>query len=255
MYYRQLIEKYRNAYSKLLQFYPAAYYDRFNEGMQQTFSDLLNERAGKGRNLLTCCTWVFIETCLGIIRENIKFIIMRNKNIVRIALVTLAILMIPLVAMQFNKDMVWTLSDFIFAGAVIFVTGLLYELVARQSKNITYRAAFALALGTGFLLLWINAAVGIVGSGANLPNILYMALLAIGFLGAIIARFRPQGLSRLLFLMAGLQAIIAVIALVIEGGREWLQIVALNGFFIVMWAAAALLFQQAGEKNQTTLIK
>jgi uncharacterized membrane protein len=62
-------------------------------------------------------------------------IIMRNKNIIRIALVTAAILAIPLVAMQFTDEVDWGLSDFIIIGALLLGTGLMYELIVKKIGN------------------------------------------------------------------------------------------------------------------------
>ena len=57
--------------------------------MEQTFNDLLRERAEeKRRGLFGFALWMFVETFAGIVRENIIVIIMENKSIIRIALAT-----------------------------------------------------------------------------------------------------------------------------------------------------------------------
>ena len=85
------------------------------------------------------------------------------KNVIYLALVTASILMVPLVAMQFTDEVMWTLSDFVFAGILIFGTGLLYQLATGLTANTAYRAGMGLALATTFILLWINGAVGVIG--------------------------------------------------------------------------------------------
>ena len=63
-------ELYRRCYAKLLRLYPKPYRERFAEGMQQTFMDLLQERRRDGKSLLGYTAWIFVETLAGIVREN-----------------------------------------------------------------------------------------------------------------------------------------------------------------------------------------
>ena len=68
--------------------------------MEQTFNDILRERAEEGKGLFAYALWMFAETFVEIVRENITMLYMQNKNIVRIVIVTAFILLIPLLAMQ-----------------------------------------------------------------------------------------------------------------------------------------------------------
>jgi uncharacterized membrane protein len=53
------------------------------------------------------------------------------QSIARIALTTALFLLIPMVAMQFTQEVVWTLAT-VFAGVVFFgASGLTYVLIAR----------------------------------------------------------------------------------------------------------------------------
>jgi len=79
------------------------------------------------------------------------------------AVVVALILLVPLVAMQFTDEVGWDVADFAVFGALLFGTGLTYELVARKMGRIRYRAAIGVALGAAFLLVWVNGAVGIIG--------------------------------------------------------------------------------------------
>ena len=47
------------------------YYQRFGEGMEQTFNDLLRERAAGRPTLLGRALWMFAETAAGIFKENV----------------------------------------------------------------------------------------------------------------------------------------------------------------------------------------
>jgi hypothetical protein len=144
--------------------------------MEQTFNDLLRERAEEERGLFGFILWVFVETTAEIIKENITFIIMQNntmqnkniiRNIIRVALATAFILLIPLLAMQFTDEVVWTLSDFAIMGTLLFDTGLAYELATWKVSNIKHRVAIGVAFLAALLLVWADLAVGIF----NIPGI------------------------------------------------------------------------------------
>ena len=192
---------------------------------------------------------MFAETSAGIIRENMMFIIVQNKYIIRIALATAFILLLPLLAMQFTDEVIWDLADFAVAGALLLGTGLMYELAVRKAGNVAHRAAVGVALAAALLLVWINLAVGIIGSEDNPANLMYIGVLAVGIIGALIARFQPYGMARALFAMALVQALVAVIALIAGLGFPWSapgEILVLNGFFVALWVGSALLFRRAG---------
>ncbi|MEP0873128.1 hypothetical protein NDA01_25535 [Trichocoleus desertorum AS-A10] len=249
----RLIRRYRNWYAKLLRLYSKPYYERFGEEMQQTFTDLLRERAQEGRGLFGCALWMFVETSAGIMRENITSIIRQNKNIIYLALGTAFILLMPLIAMLFTNQVVWDLTDFIVAGTLIFGTGLAYELVARKGGTMAYRVAVGIALAAAFLLVWMNLAVGIIGSEDNPINLMYFGVVAIGILGATIARLRPRGMARTLFATALAQALVPAIALIIkkpqvtsvEASMGVLGVLGLNAFFVMMFIGSALLFRRS----------
>jgi uncharacterized membrane-anchored protein len=87
--------------------------------------------------------------------------IMRNKDIAGVFVVAAAILMIPLVAMQFSDEWDWNLFDFVIIGTLLIGTGLSMVLAARNVKNIYHRAAIIIALLAALLLIWVELAVGI----------------------------------------------------------------------------------------------
>ncbi|MCH7760846.1 hypothetical protein IIA15_05510 [candidate division TA06 bacterium] len=174
---------------------------------------------------------------------------MKYKNIIRITLATAFILLLPLLAMQFTDEVVWDLADFAVAGALLFGAGLTYELVARKAGNIAYRAAVGVAVAAALILVWMNLAVGLIGSEDNPANLMYVGVLAVGIIGAIIARLQPHGMARALFAMALAQALVAVIALIAGmdqyPGSSVSEIVNLNVFFVALWVGSALLFRRA----------
>ena len=245
-------QRYRHWYARLLRLYPKLFRERFGEPMQQTFTDLLQDRIEEGKELFLFTVFICVETCAGILREQIRVVLKANRNIVYIALGTALILLIPLIAMQFTNDVNWTLFDFVFAGTMVFGTGCLFELARRKAAgNVPYKLGVAIALAAVFLLIWINGAVGIIGSENNPMNLMYGGVAGIAVIGSLIARLKPDGVARALVSAAIAQAIIPVIALLVEPQVMLAQppgiigIFALNFFFVALFAVSALLFRRA----------
>ena len=204
--------------------------------MEQTFTDRLRERAEEERGLFGCALWMFVDTFTVLLRENT----MQSAYIVRIGLVTAFILLLPLLAMQITDEVVWNLADFAVAGVLLFGAGLTYELVARKEGTIAYRAV-VVAAATALILVWMNLAVGIIGSEDSPANLMYIGVLAVGIIGAIGTRLRPHGMARALFAMALAQMLVGMIALIAGLGFTLI----LNGFFAALWVGSALLFRRA----------
>lgn len=152
------------------------------------------------------------------------------------------LLLAPLVAMRFTGEVVWGVEDFIFAGVMIGGAGLAYELAVRARGGAAYRAGCAVALGAAFVTIWINAAVGIIGTEGDPANLIFAAMIAIALGGAVVARFRPAGMARAMSATAIAQAATAVIALSAE-----LPAFVLSAFLLALWILAAALFRKAAE--------
>ncbi len=172
-----------------------------------------------------------------------------RRQMWNVSLATASILMVPLVAKLFTDEVNWSLFDFIVMGILLFGTGLTYVLILRISDSIAYRTAVGVALAAAFLLVWINLAVGIIGTEDNPANLMYIGVLAVGIIGAIITRFEPHGMAHAFFATALAQALVAVIALTAGLGSTgpiwpW-DILILTGFFAALWVGSALLFRKA----------
>ncbi|UVW28140.1 hypothetical protein [Massilia sp. H6] len=83
-----------------------------------------------------------------------------GKSISYVVALTGTILMIPLVAMQFTREVDWTGSDFVAAGIVLMVTGLAFMFASRKLKTATQRATACGVIALAFLWLWAELAVG-----------------------------------------------------------------------------------------------
>ena len=191
------------------------------------------------------------------INNNRKLIMTTENNFTRhlfyIAVTTICLLLIPLISMQFSTEVNWTFSDFLFAGTLIFGTGLTFKVVTRNTSSNLFKIASASALGSGLFLIWANGAVGIIGSENNDFNALYFLVIFVGIIGLFASRLKAFRLSITLFAMAATQLILTVAAL-ITGMHELPyssipEIVAVNGFFITWYMVSAFLFKYANEKS------
>ena len=174
-----------------------------------------------------------------------------RHSIVRVALVTGAVLLIPLLGNLYVDGWNWHWYSFVAAGILLFGAGLTFEWVANKKKgNKEYRFAVGLAVAAALVLTWVNLAVGIVGEFDDHPvNLLYFAVPAVGVGGAAIARLEPRGMARALFATAFAQALVAVIPLITGWGVtapiQPRDILIVTVLFVVLWLASARLFQKA----------
>ena len=208
------------------------------------------------RGLAADASWRGHHTNANPSEESMKTHGFAYRSTIGIVLVAAAILLLPLLAMQFTDEVAWGVFDFAVAGVLLVGTGLAYLLVARTAGNITHRAAVAVALAAAFMLVFLVGAVGVIGEDGDPADLMYGGVLAVGIIGAVVARFRPHGMARALLGMALAQALVGVIAL-IAGKHEApissvAEIVLLNGLFVALFIGSAWLFQHAARKPSPT---
>jgi hypothetical protein len=87
-----------------------------------------------------------------------------SKQFLRVVLGTAAILLVPLVAMQFTGEVNWTAGDFVVAAVLLAGTGMLFELAKAKLRTGKSRLIASAVIGICFLFVWAELAVGIVGS-------------------------------------------------------------------------------------------
>ena len=156
--------------------------------------------------------------------------------------------------MQFTAEVGWGVFDFLVAGALVFGAGLTYALVARKAGNVAYRAALDVALAAALILVWAVGAVGVIGEDGDRADLMYGGVLAVGIVGAVIARFRPDGMARALLATALAQALVAAIALIAGKHQAPIssvsEILGLNGFFVALFTGSAWLFRHAARRQR-----
>jgi len=202
---------------------------------------------------------IFVKGNKMILRSNLK------RLLTAPAIITVIFLLIPLTAMQFDNGVDWSSADFIIAGFLIFSTASAYKLLTYKYKAYHYRAAIGLSLLSGLMLVWVNLAVGILGSENNPVNLLYGIVLLAGLLGAIASGLKPAGLMYTMFTMAVLQISVPLAGIMIEKPAgmhvgeflyKWHQqgfagVAGVTIFFTALFAGAGLLFRNAAKLNQT----
>lgn len=156
------------------------------------------------------------------------------------------LLLLPWVAMQFTAEVNWTGFDFLVFGAMLAIACIACEIAVRVSRSNTYRLAAAIAVGTGFLLVWVNLAVGIIGSENNLENLVYAGVLLVAAIGAAIARLRASGMARAMLVTAIAHALTGVYGLAIGSVEAGVSALV----FVAAWLASAWGFRRAARAGQ-----
>lgn len=150
------------------------------------------------------------------------------------------VLLLPLVA-----GAPWSVGDYIFVGVLLFGSLGAYEIVARTRGNIAYRVGVGVAIAAAFLLIWINGAVGITDSDAD---VMYLGVVAVGVIGALVARFKPKGMALAMIATAIAHALVGVIALIagiVPAFNSAFEILGITAFFVALFGGSAVLFRGA----------
>ena len=236
------VRRYRAWYALLLRLYPQPFHARFGESMEQSFHDLCRERRqrhAKG-GLLGFALWICFETSVGIVRENAMHMTQLRKTLLRVALVALGLLMVPLVASQVVEGWNWSPGSFVFAYVMFFGTSLAYALIARKMGAWAYKAGVGVALVAGFVMGWANMVH--MSESDNPAYAVYFGVLAVGGVGAWLARFEAGGMARALFAMAGVLTVVVAMEVMLAPSAAW----GLGRFvFVALFAASGLLFRHA----------
>lgn len=151
------------------------------------------------------------------------------------------LLSLPAIAMQLNAAGVdWSAADFMVMGVMLGVACGACELAARASGNGAFRLAAGIAIGTAFLTVWVNLAVGMVGSENDSFNLLFGGVLAIALTGAIVARFAAAAMPRAMIVTAIAQAAAGTLGISSDPRGAMFSVA-----FALPWLLSAWLFRKA----------
>jgi hypothetical protein len=101
-----------------------------------------------------------------------------SRPAVRVALLVAFFTALPLVAMQFTDEVVWSLGDFIGVAVVVAVIGVTIEMAVRRSGNL------AIAIGIAAL----GALAAVFGGADDAPGLVLLGLVMIASAFAMGAR-------------------------------------------------------------------
>lgn len=170
------------------------------------------------------------------------------------ALVAALFVSILLVASRLVDDWHWPPGAFAVVGALVFTLGFTYELVTRNRDAIAYRAAVGIAFVAAFFLMWGNF---VQMADVNPAAAMHFGVPLVGLVGAAVARLRPSGMARALFVTALVQASVLAVRLILLTAQrpqitswtlpEW-QGLGGNAFFALLFVGSALLFRKAARQ-------
>lgn len=153
------------------------------------------------------------------------------------------LLLVPALAMWLGAEGVhWSGGDFLAMGLLLAAAGGLFELGLRLDRRLLYRAGFWLAALAGFLTVWANLAVGMLGAPGDPANLLFAGMLALAGAGGLAARGRAAGMAKAMLAAGVTQLLIAAAALPM--GFAPLE-TTLTALFALPWLASAGLFARA----------
>ena len=220
--------------------------------MEQAFYDFCRANASAGRGLTGLALWLYVDTAGGIVNEHIRLLIVRHNSIVRAALVTVGVMLIPLCGALYIDDWHWGWRGFVVVGAFVFGSALVYQLAVRGTGNKSYRFAMGLAVATALVLTWNNFVLAV---DVSRGNFMYLGVVVVGFVGAAIARLRARGMAYALAAMTIAQILVPVIGLVFwktgVAPEAVVPVIRLNAVFIVLLAISAFLFRRAGSSARS----
>jgi hypothetical protein len=103
-----------------------------------------------------------------------------TRSVLRVALPTTLVLLVPLVGMQLSAGFDWSVADFVVAGVLLAGTGLLFEVALRRPGSLVYRAIATV----------IGAAAIAAGDADDAPGLVGFGCLVL--LGTVVLALRPS---------------------------------------------------------------
>jgi hypothetical protein len=81
--------------------------------------------------------------------------------LVRPAIISALLLLVPFLAQQFNDQVEWAAGDFVAAGLVLFMTGVALEFTLHKTHTTRQRVVACVVAAAVLTAIWVELAVGI----------------------------------------------------------------------------------------------
>jgi hypothetical protein len=91
------------------------------------------------------------------------------RPVVRVAAGVALVLSLPLVAMAFSDEVVWSLADFVVAGALLATIGAAIEATVRKAGNLVVASAIAL----------LGVAAAVLGEADDAPGLVLLGIVLV----------------------------------------------------------------------------
>lgn len=180
-------------------------------------------------------------------------VFIKNKKKLIIRSIIISIIIVFLIKLITNKIQ-W--NETIVYSIILVLIPSIYELWQwLKIQNKFYRIAFCIWIFWAFLIIWINGAVGIIGSEDNPANLMYAAVLITWLIGSILSLLKPRGMAYTLFTVSIIQILVPLFALFIWPAKvSWgeagvLEVLIFNSIFAIIFIISWLFFQLSRLKN------
>ncbi len=154
--------------------------------------------------------------------------------------------LVPVVAGRVAEGFAWKTGDYLIFAVMLAVACGVVEIAGRVRGDRAYLEGAAVAAGAGVGLVFVNMAVGIIGSEGQAENLLFAGVLGVVLVGSAIARLRPAGLARTMVGAAAAQIAVGAYALgsgAGVGANAWpWDVIGATVIFTGLWVLAARRF-------------
>ena len=172
------------------------------------------------------------------------------RNLISLAAVVAALLLIALIGDRTLPGWNWGRLDYAFAAALLYGSGLAFLWASGGARQFWFTTAVGLAVLGSFALVWVNLAVGILGSEDNPLNLLFFGVLAVLLAGAALARLQPRAMAFVMLATALAQLLAAVVAAGLAGWQADARLPLVSAFFCLFWLASAAAFWRSPAPSQ-----
>ena len=169
------------------------------------------------------------------------WIAMEQSGRLKLLALIAALMVVPVIVLRAVEVYEWDPGNAVFLGILFLGIAVSLEVAARVPDRLAYGAGLGLAIFAGFAQIWVNLAVGIIGSEDNPINLIYLAVIVIAVFGAVIAGFRARHMVKAMAATALAQATTFFVALAAGFGFTG----PITIFFVSLWLISSWLFRRA----------